>query len=129
MTNEMKAYDMGRFQRLVGGESERASGMFRTLSMKDDRNETLVWPIDLTLWMGEEGYRRRWGRTYGPDDFSAKVKDGVVELDPQRVPATKRAEVEEVLEELKALILAVSQAACYQETDPALPGTDKENPA
>lgn len=115
---EVKAYDMGQFQRLVSVESERVSGMFRVLSLKNERQESLVWPIDLTLWMGPEGDRRYWGRTYGPSDFDAKVKAGSVEIDPRRVPKNKRAEVEEVIEELKAAILAASEGAAYQDYNP-----------
>ena len=114
MSNEIKAYDMGRFQRIVGVEAPRITGMFRVLSMKDEREETLVWPLDMTIWFDN----KHWGRTYDADDFTAKVKAGVVNLDANDVRDSKRAEVEEVIEELRAVILAVSKAAAYQDADP-----------
>lgn len=131
MTDEIRAYDMGRFQRLVGVESPRVTGMFRVLSMKDEREESLVWPIEMTIWMGPKSDRRNWGRTYGPDDFSAIVKHGEVNLDPEQVPKDKRAEVEDALDDVKAAILAAANGAAYQDEQlavaPAVP-TEEQTP-
>jgi hypothetical protein len=120
MTTELKAYDMGRFQRIVGNEGTRVSGMWRVLSLKrEGEDEHLVLPLDVTIWMGADGDEHRWGQGVRAEDFSADVVDGVVQLDPDRISdKNKRAAVLDHLEQMRETILAVARAARYQEADP-----------
>lgn len=112
MSDEIKAYDMGRFQRIVGVEAPNISGKFMVLGGMEDR-ATIVWPIDATLWF--DG--RRWGRVYHSEDFSADVKHGATDFSPKDVrDEKKRAEVEELIDELRAVIVAVAEGARYQES-------------
>lgn len=115
MSAEINAYDLGRFQRIVGVDAPNISGNFRVLSLKDERQEHLVWPIEVTLWFDS----RRWGRTYISEDFSARVKNGETDFTAKDVRREdKRAEVQELEEELRQVIVAAAAAAVYQDEDP-----------
>jgi hypothetical protein len=109
-SGETQAYDMGRFQRVVGGDSDRITGTWRTL--KSDRAEALIWPLDVIIW---DSPSHNSGITFGMRDFSATVSDdGEVDISDYSLSDNKKADLRSVMDELVPLLVTVAQAAHYE---------------
>jgi hypothetical protein len=111
---EAQGYDMGRFQRIVGGDSDRITGVWRVLNSDPQnergKNESLIWPIDVTTWDSPD---HRSGMTFSGEDFSARIKGGAVEVSDYRLASNRKAELHSVMDELVPLLLVVAEAARY----------------
>lgn len=110
LPGETQGYDMGRFQRIVGGDSDRITGTWRTL--KSNRAETLIWPLDVITW---DSPSHNSGIGFGTRDFSATVTDdGEVSLSDYSLSDNKKADLRSVMDELIPLLVTVAQAAHYE---------------
>lgn len=99
-----KAFDMSKYQRIVGVSDGRISGKFAVLLPVGEGKGAWVTPIDVTIYDTD----RRFGIVFYSDDFTANVGEFV---SIGRVTASKRHDLDEVREELEATLLAVVEAA------------------
>jgi hypothetical protein len=102
--SQMKVYDMSRYQRIVGVESDRISGKFYIL--RSDEESAWVHSLDVTVW-GDE--TRRFGRLLYSGDLSAQVKGGAARLSKHMVASDKLADVEDVWDEMLTVLVAVAE--------------------
>lgn len=98
------AYDLSRYQRLIGVEDGRVTGKFLVLGGLR-RNASYVTTVEVTAWYDDE---HRNGMVFYSDDFTVKAEKGEVGF--PRVPSDNhRALVEELADEFKAAVLAVAR--------------------
>jgi hypothetical protein len=98
----MRAFDMSRFERVIAVESERISGSFVVLG-GDRLKETWVTAHDVVIW--DEGHNS--GRVFHSDDLKGSVRDGKANLSRRMVASDRLADVEEVWDEMLAILVAV----------------------
>ena len=104
--SEIKAYDLSKYQRIIGNDGSRIQGNWHTLINK--RGEVLITPIEVTFW--DEG--RYSGRIFYPRDLTAWIRaDDTVDIPKHMVTESKWAEVEDAWDELVAVIRAVAEEA------------------
>lgn len=100
----MKAYDMSRFQRVIGTDG-RISGTWIALQSRSER-DIHIKPSDVTIYDETHSY----GRVLGRDDLLAFVRDGEIDVPKHMISERIRPEVEEVWEELIELLALIAQA-------------------
>lgn len=110
---EMRAFDMGRFQRIVFVEGNRVSGLFKVLSTKKSSDSFWVSSCEMTIYSEDKSY----GRVFHSGDLSAEVVAGEVELAEHMVASNKLADAKDAWDELLEAILAASEAARFDEED------------
>lgn len=108
--SEQKAYDLGRFQRIVGVEGPRVRGNFIALATAD--GQTIhVSPIEVKIW--DEGHHS--GRIIRPDDMTAFVKpDGEVDIPKHMLRENTRYDIEDAWDEMVSAVRLVAQAAQFE---------------
>lgn len=108
--SEQRAYDMGRFQRIVGVEGPRVRGSFRATSTKKG-DKVHVSPIDVTIY--DEGHNS--GRIIRDDDLIAFVKpDGEVDIPKHMLRENTRYDIEDVWDEMASAVRLVAEAAQFE---------------
>lgn len=112
MSDAIQAYDLGRFQRIVQVDGSRIRGKFQVLSARDDRDEAWVSAIDVTVYADDD---RSWGRVFYSNDLTGSVKDGVAQLSKHMVASNKLHDVEDVWDEMLAVLAAAAAAAKFDE--------------
>ncbi len=96
---------MSEHWRLVGIDGcPRISGTFWVTRPETDEDTIWVKSVDVTVW--SEG--RHHGRILYSGDLAASVKGGVVDLRRHMLRADKLADVEEVWDDMLAVIAAVA---------------------
>lgn len=111
----MKAYDLSRYQRLICVESERITGTFKVLLPVGGRRATVhVSPVDVSIWDSPEKHS---GRILHYPDLTAFVDGEDVRIPLHMVNSDKRADVQEVMDELERVVLAVAERAKEGGTD------------
>jgi len=106
MSTELKAHDMGRFQRLVLVEGPRVRGTFAVLLSPSDR-DSWVKAHDVVIY--DESHHS--GMCFYSNDLTGSVKDGVASLSKHMVAPRLLADVEDVWSEmLEAMVAAVDAA-------------------
>lgn len=112
----MKAYDLSRYQRLIGVESERITGTFKVLLPVGGRRATVhVTPVEVRIWDSPEKHS---GRILHYPDFTAFVDGEDVSIPLHMVNSDKRADVQEAMDELERVLLAVAERAKEGGTEP-----------
>ncbi len=113
MTDE-KAYDLGRFQRIVGVEGPMVHGNFTALSTRDG-SDTIVQPLEVTIYHDESHHS---GRILTFGELTAWVHpDGSVDMSKHSIREDKLAEVESVWDEMVAAVRLVAEAAKFEWKD------------
>ncbi|QDZ15794.1 hypothetical protein [Humibacter ginsenosidimutans] len=102
---EPHAYDMSQFQRIIGVENGRVTGLFHVLSTK--RGDYHVKPVDVTVWDDNEHHS---GRVLYSSDLTAFVRDGDVDIPPHMIATEKHADVLDAMGAMEAAILAATEA-------------------
>jgi hypothetical protein len=103
--SETRAYDMSKYQRVIGFDGDRISGTFHVLASSDD-SEAWVKPIDMQIW--DEGHRS--GRILYSNDLTASVLDGEADLREHMIASNKLADVQAVWDEMKAALVTIVEA-------------------
>lgn len=103
--SELKAYDMSRFQRIIGNDGDRVQGTWQALHTGSHGTEVLVWPVDVRVYADAE---HSWAQGISRGDFSARITDGVVDLRPSDVQESKRAICQDSWDELVAVLQTVA---------------------
>lgn len=100
----MKAFDLSKYQRLIGVESDRIRGNFYALATKPGER---IWihPTDITIW--DEHHLS--GRTLYSGDLSGSVEDGVATISKHMVNSSKLADVEDAWDEMLAVLVLVAE--------------------
>lgn len=101
----MQAYDMTRYQRIIGVSDGRITGSFH-VNGTDDRREVWITAHDVVIY--DEGHH--YGRVFYSNDLTGSVKDGVAKLSKHMVASNKLAEVEDVWDDMLAVLVAVAEA-------------------
>lgn len=101
----MKAYDMSRYQRVIGTDG-RISGTWVALDGRRDRNELIVKPHNVVIY----DETRTFGRVLTEPDLTAWVRDSVVDIPKHMIAERVLYDVEEVWNEMSALMLLVEEA-------------------
>lgn len=104
MSTEARAYDMSRYQRVIGTEG-RISGTWIVLSARG-RDRVCIRPYDVTIY--DETHRS--GRILGRDDLLAWVRGDEVDVPKHMVRDHVRDEVDEVWNELTELLKLIARA-------------------
>ena len=102
----MKAYDMSRHQRVIGTDG-RISGTWIALqaSSRAEAREVLIKANDVTIY--DEAHRS--GRCMYSADFTAWVRDGVVDLPMHMVREEIRADVEDARAEIDETLKLIAE--------------------
>jgi hypothetical protein len=93
---------MSQYQRVIGVSDGRITGTFHVIGLDRDR-ETWVTAHDVVIY--DEGHR--FGRVFYSDDLKGSVKDGIAELSKHMITSDKLADVEEVWDDMLAVLVAV----------------------
>ena len=101
----MKAYDMSRYQKVIGSDG-RISGTWVALDGQRDRNELIVKPHNVVIY----DETRTFGRVLTEPDLTAWVRESVVEIPKHMIAERVLYDVEEVWDEMLALMLLVEEA-------------------
>lgn len=103
----MKAYDMGRYYRVVGNEGSRIRGTW--VVMKSPRDgERFVYPHDVVIW-DEAG---RGGMVFRAEAFTATVTaEGVV---IGGIGGHAKHDLEDARDELIVVVRQVAEAAVFE---------------
>lgn len=101
----MMAFDLSRYQRLIGVDAGRIQGEFYVLGGVTSEK---VWirPINLTIW----NEHRTAGRVFYSNDFSASVEGDKVNLPKRMITPSLLADVEDVWDELMVVLVKVAEA-------------------
>lgn len=118
---ETKAYDLGRFQRLVGVDGKRVSGTFMVLSAKNSR-QMWVTTVDVVVW--DEGHNS--GRVLHSQDLTASVQDGEADLHERSIASNKVDDVLDVWDEMKAALVAAAEAAKFDASGSEIPNSSAD---
>lgn len=102
---ETRAYDMSKYQRVIGFDGDRISGTFHVLASSGD-SEAWVKPIDMQIW--DEGHHS--GRILYSNDLTASVLDGEADLREHMIASNKLADVQAVWDEMKAALVTIVEA-------------------
>lgn len=109
MTAEQRAFDLGRFQRIVGVEGPRVRGNFTALAVQPDAT-VHVSPLDVTIY----DEHRSGGISLHHGDLSATVRpDGEVEIPDHMIRERVRYDVADVRAEMESAIRLVAEAAQF----------------
>lgn len=100
----MKAFDLSRYQRLIGVESERIRGNFYALSTEVG-GRIWIYPTNVTIW----DERRLTGRTLFSGDFAASVRSGLPRISKHMINPSLLAAVEDVWDEMLAVLVLVTE--------------------
>lgn len=107
---EQKAYDMGRFQRIVGVEGPRVRGSFIAHATNED-DRIHVSPFDVTIW--DEGHLS--GRIIHHEDLLAFVDpEGTVDIPKHMLREDKRHDIEDVWDEMVSAVRLVAETALFE---------------
>jgi hypothetical protein len=107
----MRAFDMSRYQRVIAVDAGRITGSFHVSGHSRER-ASWVTAHDVTVW--DEGHNG--GRLYYSNDLTGSVEHGVATLSKHMVSSDRLAEVEEVWDDMLAVLVAV--VAEFWSTDP-----------
>jgi len=102
----MRAFDLGKYQRLVGFDGGRITGNFAVL-LSPKGKESWVRAHDVVIW--DEGHHS--GRVLYSNDLTGSVKDGVADLSKHMISESKLADVEDVWEQMMEVMVACVEAA------------------
>lgn len=113
---EVKAYDLTKFQRLIGVDSKRVTGKFMVLGFPDraERNGLWISAIDVVVWSEDKS----WGQGLTLNDLTTLVEEGV-EPDLSIREENRNATVAEVRDEMIAALRAVAAEYLRATGDPA----------
>jgi len=100
----MKAYDLSRYQRLIGVEGGRVTGKFEVVGGLRKREELWITTVDVVVWHDDEHHS---GIVFYSNDFTTSVKDGEVGK-PVARGENKQAVVESHWDDFVAALLAVA---------------------
>lgn len=117
--SEPHAYDMTRFQRIIGVDGGRVTGLFHVLSTHV--GDYHVQPIDVTVWDSDDGDHTS-GRVLYSGDLTAFVKDGVVDIPPHLVSSAKHDDVLGAMGAMESAVLAVTKAFAGSGSEPSEEG-------
>lgn len=98
----MRAFDMSRYQRVIAVDEGRIRGTFH-VSGSDQAKTTWVKAHDVVIW--DEGHRA--GRVFYSNDLAGSVTGGNAELSKHMVNPRLLPDVEDVWEEMLAVLAAV----------------------
>lgn len=102
-----RAYDMSKYQRLVGVDGRLISGTFAVSMPLGEDRAAWVKTHDVVIW--DEGHHS--GRCLYSNDLTGSVKDGVASLSKHMVAERIRPDVEDVWDDMLAVLVAVVEAA------------------
>lgn len=101
----MKAYDMSRFQRVIGTDG-RISGTWVALSAREGRDELIVKPHNVVIYDDN----RTFGMVLGESDLTAFIRNGNVDIPKHMIGERVLHDVEDVWDDMLALMGLVSEA-------------------
>lgn len=112
--SEARAYDMGKFWRLVSVDGGRVIGTFWVSVPEGDR-EGHVKTVDVTVW---DGPQRNWGRVLYSHSLTAFVKGDEVRIPEHMIDKEVRADVLDAMDDMQnAVRLSVRAAEAVIEID------------
>ena len=105
----MSAYDLSRYQRLIGVDGGRVTGTFwATTPVGGKDRSTIVETVDVLVWHDDEHTSARVLRS---GDLSASIQDGDVDLRLHMIADDRRADVQDAWDEMVDALSAVAVAA------------------
>ena len=99
---------MSRFYRLIGVEGGRVAGTFVVLLPPDESRAAWVMAHDVTIY-GDDAHT--WGRVAYSNDLKGSVRGGVATLSKHMINQGIFADVEDVWDEMLAVLVEVVDAA------------------
>ena len=114
----MKAYEMSRYQKVIGTDG-RISGTWVAIGGLRDRDELIVKPHNVVIY----DETRTFGSVLTEPDLTAWVRESVVDIPKHMIAERVRYDVEEVWDEMLALMTLIEEAYRRGPTSPRCPHT------